>query len=149
MATIDKLDFRVHVQYARRTQMVESINKEYRISEASSIPEQIKVVDMYPRFMEIDLLLGMVRSHAPWAMFWPPRKFFSQRRPSFTSYRVLPSLGTLEKQVSDYSKINNYSCRSSKQESEKQAIMSCFQQIDKINGWIGHIIGRVAQFLQG
>ena len=149
MATIDKLDFSVYIQYAKRTEMIEEVNKQYRFHEAFTIPAQIQVMDISPRGLEVDILLGAARCYAPWAFFWPPKKFFAQRRPSFSSYRVVPSLGTLEKQAADYAKICNYPCSSSRQEAEKGAIISCLEVVDKLNEWVGHVIGRIAQFLQG
>ena len=32
---------------------------------------------------------------------------------------------------------------------EKQILQTCFQQIEKINGWMGFIVGRIGQFLMG
>ncbi len=149
MATIDMLDLRVYIQYAKRTELIESINREFRISEAGSIPAQTKVVNMYPKISDIDLLLGFARCHAPWAFFWPPKKFFRQRRPSFTNYRVVPSLGTLEKHVIDQDKVSKCPCSLPHELAEQSALMDCFGMMDKINGWLGHIVGRIAQFLQG
>ena len=38
MATIDKLDVGIYLQYARRTEMIEKINQEYHMADAGSIP---------------------------------------------------------------------------------------------------------------
>ncbi len=149
MATIDNLGVAVHANYAKRTAMIDSINREFRIAEASSIPAQIQVMSIYPKLSDLDLLLGFARCHAPWATFWPPKKFYVQRRPSFTNYRVVPSLGTLEKQIIDYNRAMNVKCGSPDEEAEKEAVLGLFDIMDKINGWLGHVISRVAQFLQG
>ncbi|MBT3394168.1 MAG: DUF5399 family protein [Waddliaceae bacterium] len=159
MENIYKLPFQVHIEYAQRTRLIESVNEQYRISEAGSIPSQMSVVNTFPRTLELDMLFGMMTSNAPWAMFMPPRKFYSQRRPSFISYRAAPSLGTLEKQAADYLKLKNLSSLSDEEgeegegreeeEEEKSALCSCFEQLDEINSWKGHILGRVAELLAG
>jgi hypothetical protein len=40
-------------------------------------------------------------------------------------------------------------CKTPEETREKEAIASCFAQITKINQWLGFIVGRVGQFLQG
>ncbi|MGM0439918.1 MAG: DUF5399 family protein [Chlamydiota bacterium] len=149
MATVFDLDFNANIEYARRTSLVESVNQQFRFSEAHSVPAQIQIVDAYPRLLEMEALLGMIRYHAPWAMFMPPRKFYEQRRPSFTSYRVVPSLGSLEKQAADYAKITGYPAKTPKTKLEMRAIASCLEMVDQINEWISHVVGRIGQFLQG
>lgn len=149
MATIDKLDISVYNLYAIRTKMIEQINSQLHLEEASSIPPQIQIVDIYPKLTEIDLLLGIVPLHTPWAYFFPPKKFKYLRRSSFAFFRVVPTLGSLEDQAEDSEKLNQVECSTPDEVSEKAAISGCFAIIEKINGWLSFIMGRVGQFLQG
>jgi hypothetical protein len=149
MTTIDQLDIGIYVQYARRTQLIEQINQQYHLDEASSIPAQISLVDIYPKLSEMDLLLGIVPIQTPWAYFFPPPRFRFQRRSAFGFFRVAPSLGSFEKEDEDEQKLDEIICETEEEEKEKKAIKGCFDQIDKINNWLSFIVGRVGQFLQG
>lgn len=149
MATIDKLDIAIHIQYAYRTELIEQIREQYHLEEADSIPPQTLVVDIYPRVSEMDLLLGVARAHAPWAYFYPPKRYFSQRRASFASFRVAPSLGSLEKQQADAAKLAAVSCKSPEEEEERTILSRCLEEIENINDLIGFVVGRIGQFLQG
>lgn len=149
MPTIDKLDISVYNLYAVRTKMIEQINQQLRLGEAASIPPQIQVLNIYPQMSEIDLLLGIVPLHTPWAFFFPPLKLRFVRRSPFGFYRVAPSLGSLEEQEALEQKIREIECKTPEEEKEKQAILACFSQLDKLNELLGFIIGRVGQFLQG
>lgn len=149
MATIDKLDLSVYNLYAIRTRMVEQINQQLQLDKAASIPPQTQVMDIYPKLTEIDLLLGIVPMHTPWAYFYPPKKFRLIRRSPFAFFRVAPSLGSLEEQEKKEALLESIPCQSPEEEKEKGAIKNCFKQIEQINRWLGYIVGRVGQFLQG
>ncbi|MCB1111300.1 MAG: DUF5399 domain-containing protein [Chlamydiales bacterium] len=149
MATIDKLDISVYNLYAMRTKMIEQINQQYRLSEAGTIPPQTAVMDMYPRLSELDLLLGIVPLHAPWAYFFPPKTFRRIRRSPFAFHRVAPSLGTFEEQEEVEAALEQVDCGSPEEKKEKEILQQAFSQINKINEWLSFIIGRVGQFLQG
>lgn len=149
MATIDKLDLNVYNLYAIRTKMVEQINQQLQLDQASSIPPQTLVMDIYPKLTELDLLLGIVPLNTPWAYFFPPQKFQFIRRSPFAFYRVAPSLGSLEEQEQDSQFLESIECKTPEEENERQAIKNCFKQIEQINRWLGYIVGRVGQFLQG
>lgn len=149
MATIDNLDVGIYVQYARRTSMVEQTTQQYHLDEASSIPAQIKVLDSYPKLSEMDILLGVGRIQTPWATFLPPPKFRFQRRSPFGFFRVAPSLGSFEEEEENERELEEIECSTEEEENEKEKLKGCFEQIKKINNWMGFIIGRVGQFLQG
>ena len=149
MATIDKLDLSVYNLYAIRTKMVEQINQQMQFDKASSIPPQTKVIDSYPKLTELDILLGIVPLNTPWAYFFPPKQFHLIRRSPFAFFRVAPSLGSLEDQEKGEALLDSIDCTSPEELTEKAAIKSCFKQIGQINRWLGYIIGRVGQFLQG
>ncbi|MFI5343016.1 MAG: DUF5399 family protein [Chlamydiales bacterium] len=149
MTTIDKLDMGIYVQYAKRTQLIEQINQQYHLDEAASIPAQIRVLDFSPRPLEIDILLGMRIIQTPWAYFFPPPKFQFQRRSPFGFFRVAPSLGSFEKEEDDESVLDEMECETEDEKKEQKVLKSCFAQIGKINEWMGFIIGRIGQFLQG
>lgn len=149
MATIDKLDMSVYNLYAVRTKMIEQINQQMQLDKAGSIPPQTLVQDLYPKLTELDILLGIVPLFTPWAYFYPPKNFRYQRRSPFAFFRVAPSLGSLKEQAEEEAKLADIECKSPEEEQEKAAIVRCFAQIDKINGWLSFIVGRVGQFLQG
>lgn len=149
MTTIDKLDIGIYIQYARRTQMLEQINQEYHLADAASIPPQIRVLDLYPKLSEIDLLLGTGAIRTPWAFFFPPAQYRYQRRSPFGFFRVAPSLGSFEEEEENEQKFEQIECKTEEEEKEKKVLKGCFEQIGKINSWISYIIGRIGQFLQG
>lgn len=149
MATIDKLDLSVYNLYAIRTRMVEQINQQLQLDKAASIPPQTLVLDSYPKLTELDILLGIVPISTPWAYFYPPKQYRFIRRSPFAFFRVAPSLGSLEDQEKGEALLDAIECSSPEELKEKAAIKSCFKQIDQINRWMGYIIGRVGQFLQG
>lgn len=147
--TIDQLDMTVYSNYALRITLIEQINSQLRMTEASSIPPQLQVVDVYPKLTELDLLLGIVPLSTPWAYFYPPQRFRYTRRNPFAFFRVGPSFGSLEKQEEDEALLENIVCQSPQDEAEKAIIRNCLKQMGKINDMINYIIGRVGQFLQG
>lgn len=147
--TIDKLDLSVYNLYAIRTKMVEQTNQQIGFDQASSIPPQIQIVDTYPKLSELDLLLGIVPLYTPWAFFYPPLKFRSTRRSPFAFHRVAPSLGTAQDQEREEAIIDATECFTPEEEREKTAIQNCFKQLSQINRWLGHVVGRIGQFLQG
>ncbi len=148
MATINNLDISVYVQYAVRTEFVESIRKEFRLDQADSIPGQITVVDFHQKPSEIDLLLGVASVTTPWAIFLPPKLFQGRRRSPFTVARVAPTLGSQQDQDEREERIGSTVCDSAEEEREKSVLLACFEMITKINDWLGHITSRVLQFLQ-
>ncbi|MDP1835372.1 MAG: DUF5399 family protein [Chlamydiales bacterium] len=148
MTTIDNFDIKVHISYAQRTEFVEAIRKEFRLDQAASIPPQIQVIDFQPKPAEIDLLLGVARVLTPWALFLPPPRFRTRRRSPFTVARVIPTLGSQDKQDEQEEKIAHTECETAEDEREKTILLSCFQTITKINDWLGHIVSRIGQFLQ-
>jgi hypothetical protein len=149
MATIDKLDLSVYNLYAVRTRMIEQINEQLQLDKAGTIPPQTVVLDMFPKLTELDILLGIVPLFTPWAYFYPPKNFRYQRRSPFSFFRGIPSMGSLKEQAEDEQKLADVPCDSPEEEQEKAVIVRCFAQIDKINGWMSFIVGRVGQFLQG
>ena len=149
MATIDQLDLSVYNLYAIRTKMIEQINQQLQLDQAASIPPQIQIVDNYPRLAEIDILLGVVPLNPPWAFFFPPQRFRRVRRSSFSFSRILPSLGSVEEQEHYEQTLESVECSTPEEVNEKAAIKKCFKQIGQINHWMGYIIGRIGQFLQG
>lgn len=149
MATIDKLDLSVYNLYAIRTRMVEQINQQLQLDKAASIPPQTQVMDIFPKLDELDILMGIVPLNTPWAYFYPPQQFRRIRRSPFAFYRVAPSLGSIEDQEKGEAILDSIPCETPEEEKEKAAIKGCFKQIEQINRWLGYIIGRVGQFLQG
>jgi len=148
MATIDKLDLSVYVQYAQRTQYVEQIRQEYRLDQAETIPPQLMVVDFTPKPSEMDLLLGVITVTTPWAMFLPPKRWRERRRSPFAVASVAPSLGTSEEQMELADEIEQVQTSSAEEAREKKVLMNCFQQLHRLNDWLGHVVGRIGQFLQ-
>lgn len=149
MTTIDKLDLSIYNLYAIRTKMVEQTNQQLRLDEAGSIPPQTQVVTIFPKLTELDILLGLVPLNTPWAYFFPPQQFRFLRRSPFAFSRIVPSLGSDQEQEEKEETLKQVECKTPDEEKEKEAIAGCFAQISKINNWLGFIVGRVGQFLQG
>ncbi len=144
--TVDKLDKSVYDTYALRTRMLEQINQELRLDQASSVPPQVFYLRSYPLLSEMELLLGIIPYHTPWAYFFPPKKFI--RRSPF-GYRMALSLGTLSEQEKLEEKLAQFHCNTSEEKAEKEILLNCFKMINKVNGWLGHIIGRMGSLLPG
>lgn len=151
MTTIDKLDIGIYIQYARRTQMIDEMNRQMRLQEADSIPPQLQLLNLYPKPNELDILLGVMTVTTPWAYFYAPKDFSLQRRSPFTFAQVAPSfnLFTKEDEESEEDKLNHAACADSEEEEEKKVVMKCIQQLKKVNSWMSFVVGRMGQFLQG
>lgn len=147
MTTIDKLDISIYDLYAQRQVMVEQINQQFRLQEAQSIPAQTQVLNLNPELTELEILLGIIPHANPWAYFPKPKK--NLRRSPFSAFRVASTLGSLADQAALFNYILAIPTESPEEEEEKQAILSCFQQLDVLNEWMGFIFGRKGQFLQG
>ncbi|NGX57344.1 MAG: hypothetical protein K940chlam3_00235 [Chlamydiae bacterium] len=147
MATIDKLDLGVYIQYARRTQYVEEFSRQIHLEESSTIPPQTSVTDLSPKLLELDLLLGVARSYAPWAYFFPPKLFTFARKSPFTKSKISPSIASEEEE--DEEILDAIQTHSPKENEEKEVLKKCLKQLRTINEWLGYIIGRVGQLLQG
>jgi len=149
MVTVDKLEISVNYAYANRQQLIEEFNRQIRIDQASSIPPQTHILNIYPKLSELEMLLGIISYHTPWAYFFPPKKFRFLRRSPFAFHRIAPSLGSLQEQEEIEELLANLPCKSPEEKQEKEVIQACFKQINKINSWLGFIVGRIGQFLQG
>lgn len=147
--TINDLGFQVHIRYAEMTEFVEGVKKEFGLDKAQAIPPHVQIVDTYARPNELQLLLGVAAVTTPWAVFVRPLPKRTRRRPSFTVARVAPSLGTLAEQIELENMVENTDTSSPDELREKTILLLCFGQINKLNEWLSHIIGRVGQFLQG
>jgi hypothetical protein len=149
MATIDQLDISVHNLYAVRTRMIEQINQQMHLEEASSIPPQTQVLTTSAQLSELDLLLGVGPVLTPWAYFFPPKQFRNIRRSPFSFARIAPSLKSTDEDGEDISILSDIICNTPEETKEKSILIACFKEINKLNRWLGFIIGRVGQFLQG
>jgi len=147
--TIDQLDIAVYIQYAQRTEFIEQINKELRLTEAATIPPQTFVVQQQAVVTDLELLLGVIAVLTPWAHFLSPKKFRKQRRSSFSFSQITPTLGTVDKLLADSDKLEKIKCKNYTEEEEKKTLLSCLKNIDSINEMLAFVIGRMAQFLQG
>ena len=147
--TIDHLDIGIYIQYARRMQLVEQIQQQYHLREAVSVPAQALIVDLYPKLSELDLLLGVGTTVAPWAYFSPPKDFSFQRRSSFAFHRIMPIFGRFDAEEEQERKLNLIECDSEEEEEEKTLILGCIRKIKELNSLLRFIGGRIGQFLQG
>lgn len=147
--TIDRLDIGIYIQYARRMQMLEQVQQQYHLKEAVSIPAQALIVDLYPKLSELDLLLGVGTTLAPWAYFFPPKNFAYQRRSSFAFHRILPVFGKQDAEKEEEEKLNKVICTSEEEEEEKLTIRNCIRKVKELNELLRYIGGRIGQFLQG
>jgi hypothetical protein len=152
--TIDKFDIGIYIQYARRTQLIEQVMSQYHMREATTVPAQALIVDLYPKLAELDLLLGISTMASPWAYFYAPRSYSTQRRSPFAFHRVVPILGQRgdkeeEEQKRDEELIEEVECKTAEDERERKVLRACFKQIEEINSLLRYIGGRIGQFLQG
>ncbi len=151
--TIDKFDIGIYIQYARRTQLIEQVMSQYHMRDATGVPAQALIVDLYPKLAELDLLLGIATLSAPWAYFYAPRSYSTQRRSPFAFHRVIPFMGERQKgeeeQKRDEELIEEIECKTKEEENERKVLKACFRQIEEINSLLRYIGGRIGQFLQG
>jgi hypothetical protein len=147
--TIDRLDIGIYIQYARRMQLLEQVQEQFHLREATSVPAQALIVDLYPKLSELDLLLGVGTTLAPWAYFFPPKDFSFQRRSSFAFHRVLPILGDEDSEEEQDKRLSQEVCDSDEEEEERGAIRRCLKKIRELNTLLRFIGGRIGQFLQG
>lgn len=149
-ATVDQLDTRIYIQYAQRATAVEQIQREFHINEASSVPAQTQLVDLYPKLTELELLLGVSPYlKRPWAHFGQPQGFDLQRWSPFTFGQVAPSLGSMEKIMKLREKLKKKKRDSKQSQKNQEEILECLEEVDELNGLLGFIVGRMGQFLQG
>jgi hypothetical protein len=149
MVTIDNIDIGVYIDYARRTQYVDEFTRQIRLQEAETIPAQLQVINLYPRMTEMDILLGVIPVTTPWAYFFPPKRFLSQRRSAFTFSQVAPLVTSFEKAGDIEKKLEELECEDEEEEEEKKSLLRCLRQVKKLNSWLSFIVGRMGQFLQG
>ncbi len=147
--TIDRLDIGIYIQYARRMQLLEQVQEQYHLREATTVPAQALIVDLYPKLSELDLLLGVGTTVAPWAYFFPPLNYPAQRRSSFAFHRIIPIFGESDAEEKEEKKLDEVACSSEDEEEEKSAIRGCIRKIKEINTLLRYIGGRIGQFLQG
>jgi hypothetical protein len=147
--TIDHLDIGIYIQYARRMQMMEQIQEQYHLKEAGFVPAQALIVDLYPKLSELDLLLGVGTTIAPWAYFFAPKNFSLQRRSPFAFYRIMPIFGRFDAEEEEEKKLSTLECDSDEEEEEKGAILGCIRKVKELNALLRFIGGRIGQFLQG
>jgi len=147
--TIDRLDIGIYVQYARRMQLLEQVQKQYHLKEATTVPAQALIVDLYPKLSELDLLLGVGTTRAPWAHFYPPEDFGYQRRSPFAFHRIIPIFGRADAEDEEEKKLDELECEDEEEEEERSAIKGCLKKVRDLNKMLRYIGGRIGQFLQG
>lgn len=147
--TIDRLDISIYIQYARRTQLIEQVQQQYSIKEAGNVPAQALIIDLYPKLKEIDILLGVGETFAPWAYFHPPKSYSNQRRSPFTFHRIIPILGETGDEDECEKKLDDLTCDSDEEEEERGMLKKGLKEIKKLNVLMRYIGGRIGQFLQG
>ncbi len=147
--TIDQFDIGIYIQYARRTELVEQVRQQLHMREATGVPAEALIVDLYPKLTELDLLFGVAALHAPWAFFYPPRRYSLQRRSPFTFHRILPTLGSELESEGELEMLEKVECTTAEEVQEKGAIKACLAKIKDLNELLRYIGGRIGQFLQG
>lgn len=147
--TIDRLDIGIYVQYAKRMQLLEQVQQQYHLKEATTVPAQALIVDLYPKLSELDLLLGVGTTLAPWAHFFPPKNYSFQRRSSFAFHRILPIFGQSDTEEKEEKELEEMVCESEEEDDERTIIRGCLKKIKELNELQRFIGGRIGQFLQG
>jgi hypothetical protein len=149
MATIDRLDIAVNFQYARRIEFVEAIQKELHLERSTAVSDQALVVDLFPKRSEVELLLGLTQTRAPWAYFYAPPSFQTQRQSTFAFFRIAPTMGSLAKQEADAKKVATTQVHSKEEVEEQGVLGQFFSSVNDINEMIGFVTGRIGEFLKG
>lgn len=153
--TIDKFDIGIYIQYAKRTQLMEQVLSQYHLREATSVPSQALIVNLYPKLAELDLLLGIATYSTTWAYFYAPKSYTEQRRSPFAFHRIIPIIGEQEhgedgkREGSEEDALEAVECKTPEEKQEKSTLKACFKQIEEINSLLRYIGGRIGQFLQG
>jgi hypothetical protein len=147
--TLDKFDIGIYIQYARRTELIESVRQQLHMPEASQVAAQTLIVDIYPKLTEVELLLGIAGLEAPWAYFYPPRRYRVQHRSPFAFHRIMPIFVSEQQEEKEEEKLDNIECETEDEENERIVLKKCFSHIKKINELVRFIGGRIGQFLQG
>src|SRR5580700_120011 len=113
--TIDNLGVEVSTRYAEDKKALD----ETLIKEAKAIPLQTEIEVMTPFYpSEVEALLHFQPTGLAWASFFPPARYFEQRRRLFT-FQLIPSMGSDDKQESLSLKIS-VKLRSMTEEHEKE-----------------------------
>jgi hypothetical protein len=149
MATIDRLDIAVNYQYARRIEFVETIWKELHLERSTAVSDDALVVDLLPKRSEVELLLGVIETRAPWAYFYAPPSFQTQRQSTFAFFRIAPTMGSLAQQAADAAKVATTQVHSREEVEEQSALAQFFSSVNDINQMIGFVTGRIGEFLKG
>ena len=149
MTTIDSYDINIYLNYAKRMQLVEQTNASLGLEHAVSISQQTSTISLYPKMTEMQMLLGVVGIITPWAHFIPPKSYDRRRRSPFAFSCVAPLLGSDEEQRELGDKIDGIEIFTEEQELEKKVLSECFSTLNRLNGMLGFIVGRLGQFLQG
>ena len=99
--TIDNLGVDVSTRYAEDKLFLD----ETLIKESHAIPSQTQI-DVTTPFVspELEALLHSQPAGVTWASFYPPARFFEQRKKLFT-YQLIPSMGSDDKKESQALKI--------------------------------------------
>lgn len=148
MATIDNLDISIYMRYAQRTQYVEEIREQFQLDRAAQVAKQAVTADLSPKLTELDILLGISKSYTPWALFREPKSFRETRRSPFSRSRIVPSIGS-EDEEEEEKKLDEIAVQNAKERRERDTLKRCVKQMKTINEWLGHIMGRIGQLIQG
>lgn len=99
--TIDNLGVEVSTRYAEDKQILD----ETLIKEARAIPSQTQIEVTTPSISsELEALLNLQPTGVTWASFFPPARYFEQRKKLFT-WQLIPSMGTEDRKESQAMKI--------------------------------------------
>ena len=147
--TVNNFDTSVYVRYAQYTHYIESIKNYYHLEQAETIPAQTTIASFDPIDSKMDLLMGAVTQHTPWAMFCLPDHFVKRRRSPFSFSRIAPLLGSEERHEADLIKLDEVICETDEEEEERQVLVRCYELLEKLNDMLNFVVNRVGQFRQG
>ena len=99
--TIDNLGVEVSTRYAEDKQILD----ETLIKESHAIPTQTQIEVTSPFVpSEVEALLHLQPTGVTWASFYPPSRYFEQRKKLFT-WQMIPSMGAEDRKESQSLKI--------------------------------------------
>jgi hypothetical protein len=145
--TVSNLPLDVSIRWAEDQKLLEETRP--IITEATGISLHTqKDVAVPVAFPEIEVLLGIRKTHPTWAMFYLPLGYLEQRRRLFTS-QIAPFLGTDEQQDMQIQRIESISDDDEEQKQRKKSLLKLLKLIHDLNRDLVEILSRCRQYQKG
>ena len=147
--TVSNLPVDVSIRWAEDQNLLAE-TKPY-ITESAGISQHAqKDVSMPAIFSEIDALIGVLRIHPTWALFYLPPGYNEQKRRLFT-FKIAPFIGTDEYQEMQIQRIEATPEEGEQDErkKEKAVLLKLLKLIHLLNRDLIEILSRCRQYQKG